>query len=100
MSAFLPGARAAALSVSRSAMRVEGARAFSATAGRPSKLGRTPIGLPPGVELKVGERWVQKDLTTYLEKWRRTVTVEGPLGTFLPFLSPGCSFLSSGLEIL
>ena len=88
MSAFLPGARAAALSVSRSAMRVECARAFSVTAGRHSKLGRTPISLPPGVELKVGERWVQKDLTSYLEKGRRTVTVEGPLGMSFPPFHP------------
>lgn len=87
MSSFLPGARAAALSVSRSAMRVEGARAFSGTAATHSKLGRTPISLPPGVQVKVGERWVQKDLTSYLEKGRRTVTVEGPLGRSL-FLLP------------
>lgn len=48
--------------------------------------------MPPGVEIKVGERWVQKDLTSYLEKGRRTVTVEGPLGVFFPFPPPPFSF--------
>lgn len=36
--------------------------------------------MPPGVELQIGERWAKKDLTSYLEKGLRTVTVTGPLG--------------------
>lgn len=56
------------------------ARHFSASAGRPSKLGRTPISIPPGVEVAVSEPWLKKDATTYLKIMKRTVTVQGPLG--------------------
>lgn len=55
-------------------------RAFSATGPRQSKLGRTPISIPPGVELLIGEPKVKRDPTTYLKIPRRTVSVEGPLG--------------------
>ncbi|CAI4219465.1 unnamed protein product [Parascedosporium putredinis] len=57
-----------------------GQRQFSATTGLRSKLGRTPITVPPGVDVKVGEPWVKKDLTTYLKTVKKTVTIEGPLG--------------------
>ena len=65
-------------------------RHFSGTTALGSKLGRTPISVPPGVELKVGEPWVKRDLTTYLKTVRKTVTVEGPLGELVIsfFLSP------------
>ncbi|KAK0708206.1 ribosomal protein L6, alpha-beta domain-containing protein [Lasiosphaeris hirsuta] len=56
------------------------ARHFSATTVRPSKLGRTPISIPPGVEITIGEPTVKKDATTYLKIAKRTVTVAGPLG--------------------
>ncbi|KAK9787219.1 putative Ribosomal protein L6 alpha-beta domain-containing protein [Seiridium cardinale] len=56
-------------------------RQFSQTTARPSKLGRTPISIPPGVELLVGEPKVKRDPTTYLRIPKRTVTVNGPLGT-------------------
>ncbi|RYP25016.1 hypothetical protein DL765_000244 [Monosporascus sp. GIB2] len=55
-------------------------RQFSNTANRPSKLGRTPITIPPGVEILIGEPRVKKDPTTYLRIPKRTVTVQGPLG--------------------
>lgn len=55
-------------------------RPFSASASRPSKLGRTPISVPPGVELLIGEPKVKRDATTYLKIPKRTVTVTGPLG--------------------
>ncbi|KAI0169083.1 ribosomal protein L6 [Hypoxylon sp. FL1284] len=55
-------------------------RHLSSTPCRPSKLGRTPISIPPGVDLIVGEPWVKKDPTTYLRIPKRTVTVSGPLG--------------------
>ncbi|KAI2607971.1 ribosomal protein L6 [Hypoxylon sp. NC1633] len=55
-------------------------RQFSNTSNRPSKLGRTPISIPPGVELFIGEPQVKKDPTTYLRVPKRTVTVTGPLG--------------------
>lgn len=55
-------------------------RHFSNTSSRPSKLGRTPITIPPGVEVTVGEPWVKRDLTTYLRIPKRTVTITGPLG--------------------
>ncbi|KAH6647859.1 ribosomal protein L6, alpha-beta domain-containing protein [Truncatella angustata] len=56
-------------------------RQFSQTGPRASKLGRTPISIPPGVELVVGEPRVKRDPTTYLRIPKRTVTVTGPLGT-------------------
>ncbi|OTB03650.1 hypothetical protein M426DRAFT_321575 [Hypoxylon sp. CI-4A] len=55
-------------------------RQFSNTSNRPSKLGRTPISIPPGVEMTIGEPRVKKDPTTYLRIPKRTVTVTGPLG--------------------
>ncbi|KAI1402786.1 ribosomal protein L6 [Hypoxylon fuscum] len=55
-------------------------RPFSNTTNRPSKLGRTPISIPPGVELAIGEPRVKKDATSYLRIPKRTVTVTGPLG--------------------
>ncbi|KAI1649257.1 ribosomal protein L6 [Daldinia loculata] len=55
-------------------------RQFSNTSNRPSKLGRTPISIPPGVDLIIGEPRVKKDPTTYLKIPKRTVTIAGPLG--------------------
>ncbi|KAK3384193.1 ribosomal protein L6, alpha-beta domain-containing protein [Lasiosphaeria ovina] len=63
------------------ASRSSPARLFSATTSRPSKLGTTPISIPPSVELAISEPRVRKDLTTWLNIARRTVTVTGPLGT-------------------
>ncbi|KAI0541987.1 54S ribosomal protein L6 [Xylaria digitata] len=55
-------------------------RQFSNTASQLSKLGRTPISIPPGVEITIGEPKAKKDPTTYLRIPKRTVTVSGPLG--------------------
>ncbi|KAI1826680.1 54S ribosomal protein L6 [Xylaria intraflava] len=55
-------------------------RQFSDTSSRPSKLGQTPISVPPGVELSIGEPIAKKDPTSYLKIPKRTVTVSGPLG--------------------
>ncbi|KAI0204534.1 54S ribosomal protein L6 [Astrocystis sublimbata] len=55
-------------------------RQFSTTPSRSSKLGRTPISIPPGVEITIGEPIAKKDPTTYLRIAKRTVTVAGPLG--------------------
>ncbi|KAI0887850.1 ribosomal protein L6 [Annulohypoxylon maeteangense] len=55
-------------------------RQFSSTTNRSSKLGRTPISIPPGVELAVGEPRIKKDPTTYLRIPKRTITITGPLG--------------------
>ncbi|KAK5653332.1 hypothetical protein OQA88_9023 [Cercophora sp. LCS_1] len=55
-------------------------RRFSATPSQPSKLGRTPISVPPGVEITIGEPVVKKDVTSYRQVAKRTVTVSGPLG--------------------
>ena len=52
---------------------------FSTTPKNASKLGRTPISIPPGVELTLGEPFVRPDPTTYLRIPRRTLTVTGPL---------------------
>jgi large subunit ribosomal protein L6 len=55
-------------------------RQFSSTANASSKLGRTPISIPPGVEITIGDLKTKKDPTTYLQIPKRTVTVSGPLG--------------------
>ncbi|KAK0385236.1 hypothetical protein NLU13_7712 [Sarocladium strictum] len=55
-------------------------RAFSATTSRASKLGRTPLSIPPGVEITMGEPVVKRSMTTYETTTRRTITVKGPLG--------------------
>jgi len=62
------------------AFQLPPARQFSASTSRPSKLGRIPISIPPGVELLIGEPKVKVDATTYLKIPKRTVTVQGPLG--------------------
>ncbi|KAI1816532.1 54S ribosomal protein L6 [Poronia punctata] len=62
------------------AFQVTPRRQFSNTSSKPSKLGRTPISIPPGVEITVGEPFTKKDATTYLKIAKRTVTVSGPLG--------------------
>lgn len=67
------------------------ARQFSATSNRSSKLGRTPISIPPGVELLIGEPKVKKDTTTYLKLAQRTVTIQGPLGELLTGGALACS---------
>lgn len=56
------------------------AAAFSTTSKRPSKLGRTPLSIPPGVELTVGEPFARKDLTTYKRVFNKTINIKGPLG--------------------
>lgn len=55
-------------------------RAFSVSASQQSKLGRTPITIPPGVELTIGEPYIIRDYTTYKQTPRRNVSVAGPLG--------------------
>ncbi|KYK55075.1 60S ribosomal protein L6 [Drechmeria coniospora] len=54
---------------------------FSTTTKRPSKLGRTPISIPPGVELTMGELKATKSKTSYKATMTRTITVQGPLGS-------------------
>ncbi|CAK7563481.1 MAG: 54S ribosomal protein L6 mitochondrial [Sporothrix epigloea] len=63
-------------------------RAFSTSLPHRSKLGRTPISIPPGVELQIGELIVKKDPTTYLKIPRRTVAVQGPLGNLKLSIPP------------
>jgi large subunit ribosomal protein L6 len=55
-------------------------RTFSSTTAKFSKLGRTPISIPPGVELLIGPSTTKKDPTTWKQMPKRTVTVTGPLG--------------------
>ncbi|KAF7539738.1 beta-tubulin [Cylindrodendrum hubeiense] len=61
--------------------RATSAALFSTTSKRPSKLGRTPISMPPGVELLIGEPKAKKDMTSYKKIYKKTITVKGPLGT-------------------
>ncbi|KAL2135785.1 hypothetical protein VTI74DRAFT_6990 [Chaetomium olivicolor] len=62
------------------AFQTSSRRAFSATTNRQSKLGRTPLSIPPGVDLTIGDLFVKKDMTSYLRTYKRKVTVKGPLG--------------------
>ncbi len=55
-------------------------RPFSATTNRPSKLGRTPLSIPPGVELEIGDLFIKKDVTSYVKTYKRKIAVTGPLG--------------------
>ncbi|GAB0137313.1 hypothetical protein EsDP_00005585 [Epichloe bromicola] len=55
-------------------------RQFSTTTKRPSKLGRTPITIPPGVELSMGDLKIAKSKTSYKPTVKRRITVKGPLG--------------------
>ncbi|KAJ4266379.1 54S ribosomal protein L6 mitochondrial [Fusarium torreyae] len=54
---------------------------FSTTSKRPSKLGRTPLSIPPGVELAIGEPVARRDLTSYKKVYKKTISVKGPLGS-------------------
>jgi len=72
----LPGFLVPAFQTTQNASR----RNFSATTHRPSKLGRTPLSVPPGVELEIGDLFVKKDMTSYLKTYKRRITVKGPLG--------------------
>lgn len=55
-------------------------RQFSTTPGCQSKLGRTPIPIPPGVELILGEPKIQRGARDWKSSVKRTITVKGPLG--------------------
>ncbi|KAH7630216.1 mitochondrial 54S ribosomal protein YmL16 [Sordaria sp. MPI-SDFR-AT-0083] len=55
-------------------------RNFSATTTRPSKLGRTPLSIPPGVEITIGEPFIKRDMTQWKQQPKRKITVQGPLG--------------------
>ncbi|KAK4190969.1 ribosomal protein L6, alpha-beta domain-containing protein [Podospora australis] len=65
---------------STSSPSISSRRNFSATTNRPSKLGRNPLAIPPGVELEIGDLFTKKDVTTYLQTQKRKVKVSGPLG--------------------
>ncbi|KAG6010920.1 hypothetical protein E4U21_002590 [Claviceps maximensis] len=55
-------------------------RQFSTTTKRPSKLGRTPITIPPGVELTMSDAKTIRIKTSYKPAVKRTINVKGPLG--------------------
>lgn len=61
-------------------------RQFSTTQGRPSKLGITPLSIPPGVEVVMGEPKAFRSTTSYKPVVKKKITVKGPLGgfSFLP----------------
>ncbi|PNP47334.1 hypothetical protein TGAM01_v205539 [Trichoderma gamsii] len=56
-------------------------RQFSTTQGRPSKLGITPLSIPPGVEVVMGEPKAFRSATSYKPVVKKKITVKGPLGT-------------------
>ncbi|KAK4241513.1 hypothetical protein C8A03DRAFT_12256 [Achaetomium macrosporum] len=55
-------------------------RNFSATTSRPSKLGRTPLLVPRGVDIEISDLYLKKNMTSYLKTYKRNVTVKGQLG--------------------
>lgn len=76
LSSFLPASSTAASSTWHSSAR----RPFSTTHARGSKLGRTPLSIPPGVEVLMGEPKTLRSATSYKPVVRKTITVKGPLG--------------------
>ncbi|PNP51563.1 hypothetical protein THARTR1_07819 [Trichoderma harzianum] len=72
---LLPASSTAASSSWHSARRP-----FSTTHARGSKLGRTPLSIPPGVEVLMGEPKTLRSATSYKPVVRKTITVKGPLG--------------------
>ncbi|KKA29205.1 hypothetical protein TD95_000951 [Thielaviopsis punctulata] len=69
-----------ARATSTAAAHLSARAAFSTTSAAASKLGRTPLTIPPGVEISVGEPVAKRDVTSYLQQTRRTVSIKGPLG--------------------
>jgi hypothetical protein len=57
-------------------------RHFSATSKRPSKLGRTPLTVPPGVEITMSDPITKRKATAWNPTIHKTITVKGPLGAF------------------
>lgn len=73
------------------------ARQLSTTSRCQSKLGRTPITVPPGVELMMGEPREERGSRDWKPRVTKDITINGPLGTELPFLR-SYQFLSTGGE--
>ncbi|KAL7790432.1 ribosomal protein L6, alpha-beta domain-containing protein [Trichoderma ceciliae] len=74
----IPPASSTIVSPSRSA---PARRQFSTTQTRASKLGRTPLSIPPGVEVLVGEPRTLRSATSYKPVVKKLITVTGPLGS-------------------
>lgn len=55
-------------------------RQFSTTTKCPSKLGRTPLSVPPGVEILVSDPITKKKATSWKPTVHKAITVKGPLG--------------------
>lgn len=55
-------------------------RKFSTTTPQLSKLGRTPLSIPPDVEVTMSEPIITRNMTSYLPDIKKTITVKGPLG--------------------
>ncbi|KAG5930518.1 hypothetical protein E4U42_000048, partial [Claviceps africana] len=55
-------------------------RQFCTTKKRASKLGRTPITIPPGVELSISDVKTKRIKTSYKPAMKKTIQVKGPLG--------------------
>lgn len=68
---------------------------FSTTPKRPSKLGRTPLSIPPGVEISLGDLKAKKDLTSYKQVFKRFINVKGPLGEDFCWLFGGSSLFTN-----
>ncbi|KAH0491602.1 hypothetical protein TgHK011_003027 [Trichoderma gracile] len=81
LSTFLPAAAASSAGRFPSLTTTTRSRPFSTTHAARSKLGRTPLSVPPGVEVVMGEPRALRSATSYKPVVRKTITVTGPLGT-------------------
>lgn len=97
LSALLPASSVSVFSASSTGRRFPSAtqspssssssRPFSTTPAARSKLGRTPLSVPPGVEVVMGEPRAVRSATSYKPVVRKTITVTGPLGAFFSSLT-------------
>ena len=72
-------------------------RPFSATSPRASKLGRTPLAIPPGVEITLSDVQAVKGSRDWKPHSFRTITVKGPLGE-LAYDAPAYVRLEQDME--
>lgn len=72
-------------------------RPFSATSPCASKLGRTPLSIPPGVEISLSNVQAVKGSRDWKPHAYRTITVKGPLGE-LSYDAPSYVRLEQDLE--
>lgn len=63
------------------AFPLSSSRSFSASAQRPSHIGRAPLSIPPDVTLTINQSTVKKNLKALDAAANPVVEIEGPKGT-------------------